>query len=141
MGRAIGRIILVPLGFVLGLLASAGVLVTLGLERFTQAAHGRQFDESAIDQIFGLFRDAQAVASAATLVPAVLVVIIGEVGRIRSALFYMVGGGIALAGYPLLLRLGTLGPSAVQSGVVWQVLATAGFLGGAVYWLVAGKRA
>ena len=28
-----------------------------------------------------------------------------------------------------------------QIGLIWQVFATAGFAGGLVYWLVAGRRA
>ena len=41
-----------------------------------------------------------------TLLPALLLVIVGEVARIRSAIYYVVGGGVALAVVPLLTRMG-----------------------------------
>ena len=73
--------------------------------------------------------------------PALLLVIIGEVARIRGALYYVIGGGAALAVVPLLARLGQPARVLELSPVVWQVLATAGFAGGFVYWLLAGRRA
>jgi hypothetical protein len=76
-----------------------------------------------------------------TLVPALLVVIVGEAARIRSAVYYVVGGGAALAVVPLLLRIGQPGSAMELSSTVWQVLATAGFAGGFVYWLLAGRTA
>jgi hypothetical protein len=73
--------------------------------------------------------------------PALLLVIVGEVARIRGAMYYVIGGGVALALVPLLARLGE--PSTVLglAPAVWQVLATAGFAGGFVYWLLAGRNA
>jgi glucose dehydrogenase len=63
------------------------------------------------------------------------------VARIRGSIYYVVGGGAALALVPLMSRLHQ--PMAVLdlSPVVWQVLATAGFAGGFVYWLLAGRNA
>jgi hypothetical protein len=74
------------------------------------------------------------------MIPALVVVILGEVARIRSLIYYVVGGGAALAAMPLLARLGeaSLG---VPGGVLWQVFATAGFAAGFVYWLIAGRNA
>ena len=77
-----------------------------------------------------------------TLLPALLLVIVGEVARIRSAFYYVVGGGVALAVVPLLTRIGQPDARVLElSPVVWQVLATAGFAGGFVYWLLAGRNA
>ena len=67
--------------------------------------------------------------------------IVGEVARIRGALYYVVGGGIALAVVPCLTRIGKPVGVLELSPVVWQVLATAGFAGGFVYWLLAGRNA
>ena len=58
-----------------------------------------------------------------------------------SALYYVIGGGAALAVVPLLTRLGQPTTVLELSPVVWQVLATAGFAGGFVYWLLAGRNA
>ena len=139
--RTLGRLIVVPLGFVLGLAAAIAALLTIGLERFTHATHGRDVDVARVGELLAFLRDAASLASAATLVPAVLLVIVGEVARIRSAGYYIVGGGLAVAAIPLIARSGSLGRDLSQLGLVWQVFATAGFLGGAVYWFVAGRRA
>ncbi len=66
------------------------------------------------------------IASGATLIPALLVVIAGEVARIRSWLYYMVGGGVALAVIPLLGKIDT-GTMTYALPALWHVFATAGF--------------
>lgn len=141
MMRALGRVILLPIAFVLAALVTGFVIVSLGQERIVQSVTGRGPDEVTIGAGFDLLRLAYALASVQTLVPALLMVIIGEVARIRGALYYVAGGGAALAVVPLLTRLGQ--PTSVLdlSPVVWQVLATAGFAGGFVYWLLAGRNA
>jgi hypothetical protein len=141
MGRAIGRIIMVPLGFILAALTTLFVIVSLGQERIVQAMTGRNPDEATIGAAFDLGRLALALLSVQTLLPALLLVIVGEVARIRGAMYYVIGGGVALALVPLLARLGE--PSTVLglAPAVWQVLATAGFAGGFVYWLLAGRNA
>ena len=52
-----------------------------------------------------------------------------------------IGRGIALAIIPLLARVGNaeVGTDAVTA--LWQLFATAGFAGGFVYWLIAGRNA
>lgn len=141
LARALGRLILVPVGFVLGLLAALTVLFTLGLEKVTHAVHGREIDAQAVETLWSALLGAKALASVATLVPALLVVIVGEVARVRSALYYMAGGGIAMAVMPFFARSASLDGGLAQLGLIWQVFATAGFVGGAVYWLVAGRWA
>jgi hypothetical protein len=141
--RALGRLIVVPLAFVLAVVTAVGVLMTLGLERITHALSGsRGLDEGSVDVLFDIAHGAIGLAGAATVVPAILVVILGEVARIRSALFYVLGGGAALAVLPLLARAGSLGSGGMASlGTIWPVFATAGFAGGFVYWLIAGRNA
>ena len=68
-------------------------------------------------------------------------VIVGEIARIRSLVYYVAGGGVALAAIPLLARSASGAPSPRPSTLVWQVFATAGFAGGFVYWLIAGRNA
>jgi hypothetical protein len=68
-------------------------------------------------------------------------VIVGEVARIRGAMYYVIGGGVALALVPLMSRFGEPLTVLDLSSVVWQVLATAGFAGGFAYWLLAGRNA
>jgi hypothetical protein len=141
MARALGRIIMVPIGFVLAALATLFVIVSLGQERIVQAMTGRGPDEATIGAAFDLLGLAWSLVSVQTLLPTLLLVIVGEVGRIRSALYYVVGGGVALAVVPLLTRIGQPMTVLELSPVVWQVMATAGFAGGFVYWLLAGRNA
>ena len=136
----LGRMILVPLAFVIGAIAALFVLLSLGYERIVQATTGSEVD--GFEVLFDLFGHGIVLASGLTILPALALVIVGEVARIRSALYYVLGGGAALAAIPLLARFGQQASSSGGSSLaVWQVFATAGFAGGFVYWLLAGRRA
>ena len=106
MFRALGRIIMVSLAALAAAAAGLFVLVTLGLERITRAAHGRTFDDDGIGTLFDFLRSGLHLAAAATILPALAVIVIGEVVRIRSLIYYVLGGGVALAAIPLVARLG-----------------------------------
>jgi hypothetical protein len=139
--RAVGRIILLPIAFVLAAVATLFVVFSLGQEHVVQAISARGSDEVPVGAIMDLVGMALRFASVHTLVPALLLVIVGEAARIRSAVYYIVGGGVALAVVPLLTRFGQPTSVLELSPTVWQVLATAGFAGGFVYWLLAGRTA
>lgn len=137
----LGRMLWVPIAFLISAGVTAFVLVTLGLERVTQAVHGRDIEADTLGALFDLLRQAHLLTSGLTVLPALLLVIVGEVARIRAILYYIVGGGAALAAMPLIARLGQGEPALTSTAAVWQVFATAGFVGGFVYWLIAGRRA
>ena len=142
----LGRLIWVPIAFVLSALGTAFFLAMIAKERVVEALAGRGPDETSLLAIFELLRQGQLLLSGVTIIPAVIVVIVGEVARIRSVLYYIVGGGLALAAVPLLARYGQAASGAGISALlpptlVWQVFATAGFLGGWVYWVLAGRNA
>ena len=141
VGRMVGRLILIPVAVLLAALVSILVLVTLGLERLTQDTHVTWNDGDMIANLVELVTRGQFLASGLTLVPVLAVVIIGEVARFRSMLYYVLGGGLTLVAVPLLARFGGTGDVSALPTVVWQVLATAGFAGGLVYWLIAGRNA
>jgi hypothetical protein len=141
MLRAVGRIILLPIAFLLAAVATLFVVFSLGQERVVQAISSRPPDQVPIDALLDVVGLAIRFASLHTLVPALLLIIVGEVGRIRSAVYYIVGGGVVLAIVPLLTRIGDPATVLELSPTVWQVLATAGFAGGFVYWLLAGRTA
>lgn len=141
MARAIGRIILVPIAFVLAALVTLFVIFSLGQERVVEALAARRPDELPIGAAFDLLGLGWSLFSVYTLLPALLVVIVGEVGRFRSALYYVAAGGAALAVVPLLARLDQPAQVLELAPAVWQVLATAGFAGGFVYWVLAGRNA
>lgn len=136
------RMIVVPFSFLIAALFTAFVLVTLGMERATQAVYGKNLDETdSFFAIIDLVGQGVVLASGVTLLPAIAVVLIGEISRIRSAVYYILGGGAALVSVPLLVRFGQSGDMVLPNPVVWQVFATAGFAGGFIYWLMAGRRA
>lgn len=137
--RAIGRLIWVPIAFLIAAAAAMFVLVTLGLETITHAVHNLDSDET-ISAAFDVAWQSTLIATGATIVPALLVVIIGEVARIRSWLYYLLGGGAALAAIPLIARIDP-GTMTYSLPALWHVFATAGFAGGFVYWLLAGRNA
>jgi len=141
MLRTVGRLIWVPIAFLLSALVSLFVIVSLGHERIVHAMAGRGPDQSTVDAGFELLGVVLQFFSGYTLLPAVLLVLIGEVARLRSALYYVIGGGATLAAVPLLTRLHQPASALGVAEVIWQVLATAGFAGGFVYWLLAGRNA
>jgi hypothetical protein len=137
--KTIGRLIWIPIAFLIAAGTAMFVLVTLGLETVTHAVHNLDGPET-VDAAFDVAWQGAIIASGATLIPALLVVIVGEVARIRSWLYYLVGGGIALAIIPLFARVD---PATMTYALpaMWHVFATAGFAGGFVYWLLAGRNA
>lgn len=141
IAATLGRIILVPIALLLAGIAAGIVLMTLGLETFTQEMARESYDGETYVIVRGLFTQGVAIASAITVVPTLLAVIIGEVGRIRSLIYYMAAGGLALAAAPLLAGVADGSALAMPNGSVLQVTATAGFFGGFVYWLIAGRTA
>jgi hypothetical protein len=125
----LGRLIVVPLAFLLAMLAASAVLLSLGLERVT-AAMASNNGEEAIGTVFGVLKYGWILSSGVTLLPACLIVLTGEIARIRSVLFYIVGGGVSMVAIPLMARLGPQAASSGASIFSWQVFATAGFVGG-----------
>ena len=139
--RAVGRILLIPFAMLAAAIATGFVIVTLGQERIVQAMAGRQIDDATIGAAVDALTLAYALISVQALLPPLLLVIVGEVARFRSALYYVVGGGLSIALVPLLVRLADPAQALGLSPIVWQVLATAGFAGGFIYWLLAGRNA
>ncbi len=137
--RTLGRMIWIPISFLIAAAAAMFVLVTLGLETLTHAVHNLDGEET-ISAAFDVAWQGSLIASGATIVPALLVIIVGEVARIRSWLYYVIGGGVALAIIPLLVRIDP-GTMTYSLPALWHVFATAGFAGGFVYWVLAGRNA
>ncbi len=142
----LGRLVWVPIAFVMSAVGTAFFLVMIAKERIFEAMSGRGPESISLMAMFDLLMQGRMLLSGLTVIPAVLVVIVGEVARIRSSLYYIVGGGLALAAVPLLARYGQAAPGAslqslIPPTLVWQVFATAGFLGGWVYWFLAGRKA
>lgn len=140
--KTTGRLLIViPFALLASMLASLFVFTTLGLERVTTFLHLNPVDAQDPDQFFAAMDQGLMLMASITVIPALLMVIVGEIARIRSIIYYVAGGGLALAAIPLLARFGQAGAINAPEAVVWQVFATAGFAGGFVYWLIAGRNA
>lgn len=140
--RSIWRVVVVSFAVLVAVAIAAAVLVSLGLERVTQAMQGSDVMAANIDGAMDGLLAILRLLSAMTVLPALALVVVGEVARIRSALYYVIGGGAAMVAIPMLARIGQAGgATGGPSLLVWQVFATAGFAGGLVYWLLAGRRA
>ena len=91
--------------------------------------------------VFGIVLFAAAVAPALTGLPAIVAVVLGEVLRLRSWIYYVLAGGASLMAIPLLADSAANGAFETPHGEYMTIFATAGFAGGFVYWLLAGARA
>lgn len=144
IGRALARLFLVPIGLLLAAAVAMFVIGSLGLERFTQEMHRGGDVLDAGGMLWGLFRQWGTIgrlASAVTLVPVLLLIVIGEVARLRTAMYYVLGGGLALGIIPLLAKVEAGGTFQMPATAIWQVFATGGFAAGFVYWMIAGRSA
>ncbi len=140
--RTTGRVLIViPFALILATIAALFVFATLGLERITAFLHVNPVSDQDVNTIFAVMDQGMLLATGLTVIPALLIIIVGEIARIRSLAYYVVGGGLALAAIPLLARYGQNGTITSPEAIVWQVFATAGFAGGFVYWLIAGRNA
>ncbi len=140
--RTAGRILIViPFAMLIALATVMFIIVTLGLERVTAFLHAAPIQADDPEQLFAIMDQSLMLIASLTLIPALLVVVIGEIARIRSWIYYVASGGLALAAIPLLARYGQSGTITSPEALVWQVFATAGFAGGFVYWLIAGRNA
>jgi len=139
--RTIGRIIVVAFAFFLATMAAGFVLFTLGLERVTGELHRLGPDGDTVTASLSMLDQGLALVASVSIIPALLVIFVGEIVRIHSVIYYVAGGSAALAAVPLLARVQQSGAFAMPEHTVWQVFATAGFAGGLVYWLIAGRNA
>ncbi len=128
------------------------VAVTVGLITLFALAFGLGVQAVAepppdnVDEVaFVLNRFIEAVyfvgvlAEALTLLPAVVLMVIGELAKIRSWMYYVPAGAAASAAMPLLLMQSN--GHYVFSAPHYAVLAVAGFAAGWIYWLIAGRDA
>jgi hypothetical protein len=140
--RTIFRLLWVTLAFCIAVGIAAAFLVVLGSvwvgdELRSLAPEDPVLHEAA--PVFGLVLFAGTVAHALTALPALLAVIVGEALRIRSWIYYVPAGGGAVAAIPLLASPDNV--AVLPSGQYMAIFATAGFVGGFVYWLLAGRNA
>lgn len=137
----LARVILVPLGLLFGAAAAAFVFLTLGLETVTAELAAEEYSVDGLRSAYVVIAQGVVITSGLTLLPALAFIIVGEVARIRSLLYYMIAGGAALPLAPMIASYAAAAEVTFPGGAFWQIAATAGFFGGFVYWLIAGRTA
>jgi hypothetical protein len=119
------------------LLALGGLWV--GDELRAAAPHDPMLQQGA--PVFGIVVFAGTVTRALTALPALVAVVAGEVLRLRSWMYYVLAGGASLAVVPLLAAPQGADLTAIAASPYMPIFAAAGFAGGFIYWLLAGRRA
>ncbi|MDA7946512.1 MAG: hypothetical protein MPJ78_03455 [Hyphomicrobiaceae bacterium] len=136
------RWVWVAIAFLVSTTIALIVLFSLGIfwlgDEFRAAAGSNEIVWHGAD-VFAAYFFAAAVGPALTALPGFLAVVVGEIMRIRSALYYTLTGGAAVAVIPLLARSAE-GAAGVPSSYM-SIFAAAGFVGGFTYWALAGARA
>jgi hypothetical protein len=123
-------------GFVAAVAAAVWVGTRVGVERWKTAAPG----QALFDAQLALAAKGASPDFAVAVIAAVIAIGAAEHMRIRFTLYYMAVGGLAVVATAYAMGLDRAGVSADRT-ILWQVYATAGILGGAVYWLIAGRLA
>jgi hypothetical protein len=139
------RGIWVVLAFCLAAFAALAILLALGAiwagdELRAAAPHDPLLHHGAAP-VFGMVLFAGTVAPALTSLPGLVAVVAGEVLKLRSWMYYVLAGGMSLAAVPLLVSARNSDLEAVASSQYMAIFLTAGFAGGFVYWLLAGRNA
>lgn len=139
IGRTFGRLLVVIIGFIISIFVGGSALIGLAGYYVTKLANNQdvtslaQFFDNAVS-LLGAFM------APVTLLPAMLVILVGELAGIRALLYYIVAGGAAAVVMPLVSATQD-GLGEAYSGAYFGMVATAGFAGGLAYWLLAGRRA
>jgi hypothetical protein len=136
-----GRIIVILVALVLAIMA-AGITLAIGII----APDWTGIDSDPVERLsfFIVSFFATSFVGAVAILPAMLLIVISEAARLRSFLFYGVGGAlVGLASYygsDISVRLeNTTDVPPVANAL--QLAAAAGIIGGLVYWLIAGRNA
>jgi Na+(H+)/acetate symporter ActP len=133
------RLVVMAFGFFCACFAAAAVAAFL--TRFFTPDDVRTLGDTATlaGVVLGILYIAAVIAYAA-MMPAMFIVIFAEMRRRRTWLFYVLSGGSLSA---LILAFVLLNPqqSRAPGADFLAITIVAGMIGGAVYWLVAGRTA
>jgi hypothetical protein len=144
IARTVLRMLWVVVAFSIAAAAGLAVLFTLGAMWAGNELRAAAPDDPLVQDgapLFGLMLFADTVGPALTALPALIAVVAGEVLRVRSWLYYVLAGGLALAAIPIMAAPDMAELPAIVASRSTTIFATAGFVGGFLYWLLAGARA
>ena len=142
--RYVFRMLWVVTAFCVAAAATLAVLFALGAlwagsELRSAAPQDPMLQHAA--PLFGMVLFAGTVAPALNALPALVAVVAGEVLRLRSWMYYVLAGGASLAVVPLLAAPQGADLTAIVASQYMPIFAAAGFAGGFIYWLLAGRQA
>ena len=146
ISAAVNRILVVSVGFLLALLTGAATLLFIGTrwaaqEVATQMPENSDEVSRFMSEALGMVAFVFNMAPVLTVAPAVVAIVVGELARIRSVLYYMLAGGAAAALMPLIAAPQQAAENTTYTTPYFAIMATAGFAAGLIYWLLAGRRA
>jgi hypothetical protein len=137
----LGRIIVIFFALIFATMA-AGLALAIGIISPDWAGADSDPFERVSFFVFAFF--ATSFVGAAATVPALVLIVFAEAARMRSLLYYGVGGAVvglaAYFGSDISSRLENT-TDVVPVGHALQLAAAAGIIGGLIYWLIAGRRA
>jgi hypothetical protein len=146
ISSAVNRILAGFIGFVLALITGAVTLLFIG-SRWAAQEVATQMPENSdelsrfMNEALGMVAFVFNVAPVLTVAPAVVAIVVGELARIRSVLYYVLAGGAAAAIMPLIAAPQDAAQNTTYATPYFAIMATAGFAAGLIYWLLAGRRA
>ena len=136
-----GRIIVIVFALILAIIAAG---ITLAIAIVAPDWAGVDADPVERLSFFIVSFFATSFVGAVAILPAALLIVIAEAARLRSFLYYGVGGAlVGLASYygsDISVRLENTTDVAPVANAL-QLAAAAGIIGGLVYWLIAGRNA
>jgi len=144
IARTVLRMLWVIVALSIAAVVALAMLFTLGAMWAGNELRAAAPDDPLVQDgapIFGLMLFADTVGPALTALPALIAVVAGEVLRVRSWLYYVLAGGLALAAIPIMAAPDMAELPAIVASRSTTIFATAGFAGGFLYWLLAGARA
>jgi hypothetical protein len=146
LSALVNRILAVLIGFVLAVITGAITLFFVGSrwavqEVATQMPENTDEVSRFLSEALGMFAFFFTVGPVLTLLPAIVAIVVGELARIRSVLYYVIAGGIAAAIMPLIAQPQDAAQHGAYATPYFTIMATAGFAAGLIYWLFAGRRA
>ena len=131
--------------FVFAVAVALGVLFLLGAlwvgDELRAAAPDDPLLRDGAASVFGMMLFVGTVTPALTVLPAAIAAIAGEALRIRSWMYYVLAGGAAMAAIPVLASPRSEQLPPLPAGQYMTIFAAAGFVGGFIYWLLAGRNA
>ncbi|MGH6736457.1 MAG: hypothetical protein ACRECX_10325 [Methyloceanibacter sp.] len=145
--KTIVRVLWVVVAFCIAAFAALAVLFALGSMWVGDELRAAAPPDDPIlghaggANVFGIVLFASTVTPALTALPGLIAVVVGEVLRVRSWIYYVLAGGASVAAIPLLAGAPAAGTPPVPSGEYMVIFVAAGFAGGFIYWLLAGARA